>query len=225
VNLDFLSIARRNPVFRETLNQADLAVADGMPLVWLSRLKGRPLLERVTGVDLVNRTCALAAVNGRSVFLLGARDGVADTAAARLTDRNPGLSVAGVYSPPFGPFTPEEDRRMVEMINESGASVLLVAFGAPRQDLWLAEHLGELQVLVAIGVGCVFDLLAGVVRRAPMWAQQAGLEWTYRLVHEPGRLWRRYILDDLPMLAQLLWPGDGAGRSRRASTARGDLAA
>src|SRR5205823_14650116 len=90
---------------------------------------------------------------------------------------------------------------------QSEASILFVAFGAPRQDLWIAEHLDELGVQVAMGVGCVFDLLAGVVKRAPGWAQQAGLEWTYRLVHEPRRLWRRYFLQDVPMLAQLLLPG------------------
>ncbi len=207
VNLDFVSIARRDPVFRGTLNRSDLAVADGMPLVWLSRLKARPLPERVTGVELVDRTCAIAAETGQSVFLLGAHDSVAETAGRRLVEQHPGLRVAGAYSPPFGGLSADEDRRIVDAIKESEASILFVAFGAPRQDLWIAEQLDDLGVRVAMGVGCVFDLLAGVVKRAPGWAQQAGLEWTYRLVHEPRRLWRRYFLQDLPMLAQLMLPG------------------
>jgi N-acetylglucosaminyldiphosphoundecaprenol N-acetyl-beta-D-mannosaminyltransferase len=206
VNLDFLSIARRDPLFRETINRVDLAVADGMPLIWLSQLKGRALPERVTGVDLVDQSCKIASESGHSVFLLGAREGIAEAAGSHLRSRYPDLQIAGVYSPPFGPFTDDENKRMVEMVRRAAPSLLFVAFGAPRQDLWIADHLDDLQVPVAMGVGCVLDLLAGVVRRAPAWVQQAGLEWLYRLVHEPRRLWRRYVIDDMPMLVQLLLP-------------------
>jgi N-acetylglucosaminyldiphosphoundecaprenol N-acetyl-beta-D-mannosaminyltransferase len=204
VNLDFLSIAERDPQFRVTINGADLAVADGMPLVWLSRLIGQPLPERVTGVELVQASCEYAARSGRRVFLLGAAPGVADTAAKRLQVRHPGLTIAGVHSPPMGPISNALSNELVSRIRASEADFLFVALGAPRQDIWIREHLEALQVPVAMGVGCVLDLLAGVSRRAPTWMQRAGLEWAFRLGREPGRLWRRYLLNDLPMLGRLM---------------------
>jgi N-acetylglucosaminyldiphosphoundecaprenol N-acetyl-beta-D-mannosaminyltransferase len=205
VNLDFLSIAGRNAEFRDTINRADLAVADGMPLVWLSRLMGQTIPERVTGNELVAECCAIAAETGRSIFLLGAADGVGAAAAKTLRERFPGLRIAGIYSPPFGPLSDAENARIVRMINAAKPSFLFVALGAPRQDLWIRQHKHELDVPVAMGVGCVLDLLAGNVHRAPQWMQQAGLEWTYRMVQEPQRLWRRYILDDIPTLGRLAW--------------------
>jgi exopolysaccharide biosynthesis WecB/TagA/CpsF family protein len=214
VNLDFLSIAARDSRFREVINEAAMAVADGMPLVWVSRLRGQPLPQRITGVELADECCRLAAELGRGVFLLGAAPGVAATAARRLELRHPGLRIAGVYSPPFGPLSAEEDAHIVELIKQAAPGLLLVALGAPQQDVWIHAHRGQLDVPVAMGVGCVFDLLAGVVERAPVWMQQAGLEWSYRLLQEPGRLWRRYLIDDLPMLGRLLLEPD-----RRASGA------
>jgi N-acetylglucosaminyldiphosphoundecaprenol N-acetyl-beta-D-mannosaminyltransferase len=204
VNLDFLSIASRDERFRETINQADLAVHDGMPVVWLARLKGHALTERVTGVDLVDESCRLAAAAGRGVFLLGAAPGVADKAAAELVARHPGLLIAGIYSPPMGSLGLRENARIVEMINATAPGFLFVALGAPRQDLWIRDHLAQLGVPVAMGVGCALDLLAGSVTRAPSWMQRMGLEWAYRLGREPGRLWRRYLLKDLPMFGRLL---------------------
>jgi N-acetylglucosaminyldiphosphoundecaprenol N-acetyl-beta-D-mannosaminyltransferase len=203
-NLDFLSIAERNAEFRQTINDADLAVADGMPLVWLSRLRGQPLPERVTGVDLVDACCGIAEDTGHGVFLMGAGPGVPQAAAQRLLERHPGLRVVGTYSPPMGPLRRKEDARMVRMIQDAQPGFLFVALGAPRQDLWIRSHLAELNVPVAMGVGCVFDLLAGVSNRAPEWMQTGGLEWAYRLAREPRRLWRRYLLNDLPLFARLL---------------------
>ena len=203
VNLDFLAIAARDPEFRATINQADLAVADGMPLVWLSHLLGLPLAERVTGNDLVDQCCRVAAERGGSVFLLGAAPGVASKAASHMRQRYPGLKIAGAYSPPFGPLSAEEDQKIVAMIRAARPDVLFVALGAPCQDRWIADHREQLGVPVSIGVGCVLDVLAGVVNRAPAWMQRAGLEWSYRLLQEPSRLWRRYFVDDLPMLGRL----------------------
>lgn len=207
VNLDFLSISEHNPDFRATLNAADLAVADGMPLVWLSRLRGQPVPERVAGVELVTESCRLAAELDRGIFLLGAGPGVADAAGRRLQSIYPNLKVAGSYSPPLGPLTRRENQRIVDMIRLSGADFLFVALGAPRQDLWIRENQAQLQMPVAMGVGCVLDLLAGTVSRAPLWMQRSGLEWAYRLTHEPQRLWRRYLVNDLPMLARLVLAG------------------
>jgi N-acetylglucosaminyldiphosphoundecaprenol N-acetyl-beta-D-mannosaminyltransferase len=214
VNLDFLTLAEQNRDFRETINGADLAVADGMPLVWVSRLQRERLPERIAGVELVNEACQMAASSGVGVFLLGAAPGVADAAALRLEHRIPGLRVVGAYSPPFGPLTPEENARIIDMIRAAKPGYLFVALGAPHQDLWIREHRDQLDVPVAMGVGCVLDLLAGRVSRAPMWMQRSGLEWSYRLIHEPRRLWRRYIVDDLPMLVRLVVAARRTNRSQ-----------
>jgi N-acetylglucosaminyldiphosphoundecaprenol N-acetyl-beta-D-mannosaminyltransferase len=204
VNMDFLSIASRDAAFRETINQADLAVADGMPLVWLSRMHGEALPERVAGVELVDGACRLAAELGQGVYLLGARPGVADAAARELQAGHPGLQIAGTYAPPHRPLTADEDDRMTQRIRDTSPGLLLVALGAPRQDLWIRSHKANLGVRVAMGVGCTFDVLAGTLERAPGWMQRAGMEWAFRLGHEPGRLWRRYLVRDLPVFTRLL---------------------
>jgi exopolysaccharide biosynthesis WecB/TagA/CpsF family protein len=204
VNLDFVAIARRDASFRDTLNGADLAVADGMPLVWVSRVGDEPLPQRLTGVDLVDECCQVAVETDTSIFLLGAAPGVADVAAQRLRERFPGLRIVGVYAPPFGPLTPEENERILQTINAARPDFLFVALGAPQQDVWIRANRDRLDVPVCMGVGCVLDLLAGVVSRAPAWMQQAGLEWLFRLIQEPARLWRRYIVDDLPVFAWLM---------------------
>jgi N-acetylglucosaminyldiphosphoundecaprenol N-acetyl-beta-D-mannosaminyltransferase len=217
VNLDFLSIANHNQEFEATLNGADLAVADGMPLVWLSRLNGVRLEERIAGVELVRESCRLAAELRSSVFLLGAAPGVAEAAARQIEELYPGLRIAGSYSPPLGAMPLNENRRIIEMIRSTAPDFLFVALGAPRQDLWIRDHLAELGVPVAMGVGCVLDIFAGNVRRAPLWMQQTGLEWAFRLVQEPHRLWRRYLLNDLPLLARLMLAGPGPEASEALS--------
>jgi N-acetylglucosaminyldiphosphoundecaprenol N-acetyl-beta-D-mannosaminyltransferase len=204
VNLDFLSIAERDAHFRDTINRADLAVADGMPLVWASRLTEHPLPGRITGVDLVDACCQLAAERGGGVFLLGAAPGVADVAGQQMEALYPGLRVVGTYAPPFGGLTPHENERIVRRIQEARPSFLFVAMGAPRQDVWIRAHLPLLDVPVCMGVGCTLDLLAGNVSRAPAWMQHTGLEWAFRLGQEPRRLWRRYIMNDVPTLGRLV---------------------
>jgi N-acetylglucosaminyldiphosphoundecaprenol N-acetyl-beta-D-mannosaminyltransferase len=213
VNLDFLSIAQRNARFRRTLNTADLAVADGMPLVWASRLRGEALPERVAGVDLVNESCRLAAESGESVFLLGAAPGVAEAAARKLEEAFPGLRIAGTYSPPIGPISRKENLHILSLINKARPGFLFVALGAPRQDLWIRDNREQLEVQVCMGVGCVFDVLAGTVVRAPRWMQRTGLEWAYRLCQEPGRLWRRYLLNDSLMFGRLIFESASGQRS------------
>lgn len=219
VNTDFIRKARRDSEYLDLLNSADLAVADGMPLVWLSRMQRTPLPERVAGIELVEAICAAAAGAGIGVFLLGAAPGIADAAGRALTTRHPGLRIVGVYSPPFGPGTPEEDAKMVAAIRSVGRCAVLVAFGAPRQDQFIRRHLADLDIAVGMGVGCAFDVLAGAARRAPGWMQRSGLEWLWRLEQEPGRLWRRYLVEDAPLLGALAFAalrnGLAAGQVRR----------
>ncbi|MBC7223401.1 MAG: WecB/TagA/CpsF family glycosyltransferase [Anaerolineae bacterium] len=200
VNPEFVVAARRNAAFRRVLNGAALSLADGFGIVWASRVLGCPLPERVTGVDTMQRLCAWAAQKGWPVFLLGARPGVAERAAAVLARSCPGLQVAGCYA---GSPDPVEEDGIVARVQRSGARLLFVAYGAPQQDLWIARNLPRLGVSVAMGVGGAFDFVAGVVPRAPVWMQERGLEWLYRLVRQPWR-WRRMLA--LPWFAVLvLW--------------------
>lgn len=203
VNVDFVKIAQENDRFRQIVNSSDLSVADGKPLLWAARWTGQELPGRITGMDLVLGSAELAVRRDETMFLLGAAEGVAAQAAAILRSNYPGLKVHA-YSPPMGPFSDEENARMVDMIRQSGAKYLFVAFGAPKQDVWINEHLHELEVPVCAGIGGVLNFLAGSVKRAPQWMQQFGLEWLYRVIQEPARLWRRYFMEDLPVFARML---------------------
>jgi len=195
VNLDFLVQAQTRPELREILRRSSVNLADGMPVVWLSKLTGRPLPGRTAGSDLVPRLMGRLGDRGGRVFLLGGEQGVAEEAARRLKDDHPGLAVVGVFEPPRSDVDRMPNELIIEAINRSRADVLLVAFGNPKQELWIAKHRDRLEVPVAIGVGCTLDLIAGRARRAPGWMQRSGLEWSWRLAHEPRRLFRRYLLD------------------------------
>jgi N-acetylglucosaminyldiphosphoundecaprenol N-acetyl-beta-D-mannosaminyltransferase len=196
VNMDFLVRAQRQPELQRVLAGSELNVADGAPVVWLSRLLGRPVPDRVAGADLVPKLVGEAAAHGAGVFLLGGMGGVAEAAARRLAQEFPGLRVAGWHEPPRASLQDLDGERIVQLVEGSGAEVLLVALGNPKQELWIARHRDRLPgVSVAVGVGCVFDLWAGRARRAPAWMQEAGLEWLYRLLAEPRRLAWRYVTD------------------------------
>jgi N-acetylglucosaminyldiphosphoundecaprenol N-acetyl-beta-D-mannosaminyltransferase len=182
--------------YQEIVRHADMVTADGRGVVWMARVLGLPVTERVSGVDLMGRMCEWAAGKGYSVYLLGARPGVAEQAARALESRCPGLRVAGTQ---HGYFTPEEEPAVVRSVAEARPHILFVAFGAPKQEKWIRRYLAELQVPVAIGVGGSFDVFAGTVRRAPGWMQRAGLEWLWRAVREPRRLPRLWALP------RLLW--------------------
>ena len=189
VNPEFVVAARQDKEFRRILNAADLALPDGIGIVWASHLLGRPLRERVAGSDLMPKIAALAAERGYRLFLLGAAEGVAAEAARRLQERNPGLVVAGTYA---GSPAVEEEDEIVALIRAARPHVLFVAYGAPAQDKWIARNLERLGVPVCMGVGGAFDFIAGVAKRAPRWVQRLGLEWLHRLLHQPWR-WRRQL--------------------------------
>ncbi|HEX9076347.1 MAG TPA: WecB/TagA/CpsF family glycosyltransferase [Anaerolineae bacterium] len=188
VNPEFVVMAQRDAAFRDVLNRSALNVPDGVGLLWAARRLGHPLRERVTGQEMVDRISANAARCGDPIFLLGAREGIAERAAAELTRVHRGLVVAGCYS---GSPAPEEEQDILGRINGSGTRILFVAYGPPRQELWIARNVARLKVRVAMGVGGTFDTLAGIVPRAPRWMRRAGFEWTYRLLREPRRLKRQ----------------------------------
>lgn len=195
VNSDFLARAQGDPELLRILRHVDLATADGMPLVWASRMLGGAIPERVTGADLVPAVAGRFAAGGRSLFLLGARPEVARTAAERLRERFPGLRIGGVYSPPLADLEAMDHAEIIRRVNAARPDALLVAFGNPKQEKWIFRHRRSLEVPVAIGVGASLDFIAGSARRAPGWMQRAGAEWLWRLGNEPGRLWRRYAGD------------------------------
>ncbi len=203
-NLDFIAIARRRPDFARIIERADLVVCDGKPLQWASRIQGEPIPARVTGMDLVMHTAKLSAERGYRLFFMGAAPGVAERAARALERWVPGVMVVGTYGPQAWPFDAEEDARIVGQIRAVQPDALFVALGAPRQDEWIHAHLDELGVPLSVGIGGVFNFLAGETRRAPDWIQRCGMEWAFRLAQEPSRLWRRYLVDDLPIFFELL---------------------
>jgi N-acetylglucosaminyldiphosphoundecaprenol N-acetyl-beta-D-mannosaminyltransferase len=192
---------RQDPEFRGIYDGAILRVPDGMPLVWAARLQGKPLLGRVNGTDLFERLAAHSAKQGWSIFLLGGAGDSAAQAAAELVRRDPELRIAGFSAPQMGfENDPEECRRIEELIRASKADILFVGVGAPKQERWIVRHGAACGVSFAIGVGVSFSFVAGTIPRAPLWMQVNGLEWLWRLAQEPGRLWKRYLIDDLPFL-------------------------
>jgi N-acetylglucosaminyldiphosphoundecaprenol N-acetyl-beta-D-mannosaminyltransferase len=205
VNPEFVMEARRNRAFRRVLAAADLATPDGFGIILAARWRGTPLRGRVTGIDLTERIAAEAARHGWSLFLLGAAPGVAERAAAALQRANPGLRIAGCYA---GSPRPSDEPLIRERILAARPDVLLVAYGHPAQDLWIARNQPLLRVPVAIGVGGTFDELAGVVPRAPALVQRLGLKWLYRLIVQPWR-WRR-IMTAAPLF---LWTVLREGRA------------
>lgn len=204
-NLDHLRRARSDAEFRGWLGAADLVVADGMPLIWASRLKGQPLPERVPGSDLVLSVAEAAAGRGRSIFLLGGAPGAAEGAAKALRERFPGLPIAGQFCPSFGFENDlEEQRRIREMLITAAPDVVYVALGSPKQERLIAALRPLLPRTWWFGIGISLSFLAGQVERAPQWMQKAGLEWTHRLVQEPGRLAKRYLVQGVPFAVLLL---------------------
>jgi N-acetylglucosaminyldiphosphoundecaprenol N-acetyl-beta-D-mannosaminyltransferase len=189
VNPEFVMTAQRNALFRLAINQATLVMADGVGVVWAARYLRRPTPERVTGVDTVIEMAKRSAASGYRLYLLGAAPGVAEIAAGRLQELVPGLQIAGTYA---GSPASEEEEEIIERVRQANADVLLVAYGAPAQDLWIQRNLSRLPVALAMGIGGTFDFLAGRQRRAPRFFQKAGLEWLYRLYREPWR-WRRML--------------------------------
>lgn len=185
--------SQNDPDLRTVHNRAGLVTPDGMPLVWLTRLRGHQHVERVYGPDLMLACCAASVSKGYRHFFYGGGPGVAERLATKLQERFPGLLVAGTCSPPFGEPVPSEAAAIIDRINASDADIVWVGLSTPRQERWMARHVGRLRASVLIGVGAAFDFHAGLKRQAPRWIQRSGFEWLFRLATEPRRLWRRYL--------------------------------
>lgn len=204
--------SRRQDSLRRIHNDAGLVVPDGMPLVWLSCAHGHAQVSRVYGPDLMLAICGVSPMRGYRHFLYGGAEGVADLLGQRLQARFPGLSIVGHYSPPFRPLSEAEDRDVVRMINDTNPDIVWIGLGCPKQEHWMAEHVGRLSGSVLIGVGAAFDFHAGVKRQAPSWMQRSGLEWFFCLVTDPRRLAARYLLGNPAFLWRVALQASGARR-------------
>lgn len=185
--------SQRDASLRRIHNESGLTTPDGMPMVWAGHRAGAYWMTRVYGPDLMLALCANAAREGWTSYFYGAGPGVPEQLAGRLQARIPGLRVVGMYSPPFRELTAAEDRDVVAQINSAAPDLLWVGLSTPKQERWMAAHVGKVNAGVLIGVGAAFDIHAGLVPQAPIWMQRRGLEWAYRLAREPRRLWRRYL--------------------------------
>jgi N-acetylglucosaminyldiphosphoundecaprenol N-acetyl-beta-D-mannosaminyltransferase len=196
--------SQRDDELRRIHNASGMTTPDGMPMVWAGHWAGASWMRRVYGPDLMLAICERAAQTGWRSFFYGGREGVPERLAERLAERFPGLKVVGTYSPPFRALTPEEDEALVGRINASQAELVWVGLSTPKQERWMAAHVGRLNAPVLLGVGAAFDIHAGTLAQAPVWMQRHGLEWLYRLVREPRRLWRRYLSNNPRFLLGIL---------------------
>lgn len=201
VNADCANIAYRNAEYLKVLQEADYCFADGIGLKLAGKMLAREIKQNVNGTDLFPRLCEAMAPSGKGLYLLGARPGVAEAVADWVRNHYPGVKVCGFH---HGYYQPEEEPAVLDAIRGSGADLLLVAFGAPRQDLWVRKHLLDTGVAVAMGVGGLFDFYSGRIARAPVWMREMGMEWVYRLIQEPGRLWKRYLVGNGLFLYRVL---------------------
>lgn len=201
VNPHYINEAVRIPDYKQVLDDSEFVLADGFGTKLAGKILHRPIRQNLCGTDLFPRLCASLNGTGKSLFLLGAAPGAAERVAEWVQERYPELDIRGTH---HGFFTPEEEEHVIAQIAESGADLLVVAMGVPRQELWIHQHLDRLGVKTAIGFGGLFDYFAGRVPRAPQWVREIGMEWVYRLIQEPRRMWRRYLIGNGLFLARVL---------------------
>ncbi|HFC9287631.1 TPA: WecB/TagA/CpsF family glycosyltransferase [Clostridium perfringens] len=200
-NVDHIVKLENDKEFQEVYKNADLILTDGMPLIWISKIKGNPIKEKISGSDFFPKLCERAAEKGYSIFLLGAAEGVATKAAKNLKEKYEGLNIVGTYSPSYG-FEKKDDeiKMIIEMINKAKPDILAVGLGAPKQEKFLHKYRNDLNVPISLAIGASIDFEAGNINRAPKWMQNCGLEWFYRLCKEPKRMFKRYLVDDLKII-------------------------
>ena len=196
--------SQKDPGLLEIHNNAGLVTPDGMPLVWIARASGHRQVERVYGPDLLLAVCGRSSQENHRHFFYGGAEGVPELLAESLRKRFPDLKVAGTYSPPYRSLLPEEDAAIIERIDHSRADIVWVGLSTPKQERWMAAHVGRVRAPVLIGVGAAFDFHAGLKSQAPGWMQRIGLEWLFRLIQEPRRLGPRYLINNPRFVALLL---------------------
>jgi len=200
-NVHMVVEARLKPEFGNILRQTDLNCPDGSPLSWIGTALHGNKVSQVAGPDFMSLFCEQTASQGYRHFLYGGREGIAEKTASELLRRYPGIQIAGQYSPPFRQLTRQEDEDVCRQINESGADIVWVCLGCPKQERWILEHRDLLKAKVVLAVGQAFDILSGIRQRAPRLFRRLGMEWAYRLIQEPSRLWKRYLVTNALFIA------------------------
>jgi N-acetylglucosaminyldiphosphoundecaprenol N-acetyl-beta-D-mannosaminyltransferase len=197
-----VSEAQNNAALKDIFERALLVTPDGMPMVWMGKLQGHPSIRRVYGPDLMLNVCEHSIQRGFSHFLFGGFPGVADALKQTLESRYPGLKVVGTYAPPFRPLNGTELRELRDQVRAARPDFFWVGLSTPKQEFFMSNYIDLLEAKIFIGVGAAFDLLTGRVPQAPRWMQRSGLEWLFRLVQEPQRLWRRYLVNNPLFIAR-----------------------
>ena len=201
VNVDQALRVIEDKYSRKIFKNAEIVFTDGKPIIWMAKRLKRPIVEKVSGPDLMLLLCERAAKKKYKIFLLGAGPGVAERAAKNLERTYPGLECVGTYSPPFGFEKDEEEmKKIVSMLKESGADQLFVGMGSPKQDIFIYENMKEYDIPVSFSMGAAIDFIGGSVKRAPKWMSEHGLEWFYRFMQNPKRLFKRYFVDDVRII-------------------------
>ena len=210
VNTDVIIKIEDDEYLKNISNEADLTLVDGKPLIWISKWLKRPIKEKISGSDLVPKLCQTAAQKGYTIFIVGGKDGVADSARANLERYFDNIKIVGTYSPPLG-FENDADelRRINHKIDDATPDILIVCFGCPKQEKWVYENYKKYGAIVSICAGATVDFLAGNVKRAPKWMSEHGLEWFYRFMQEPKRLFYRYFVEDIKIMSLIKKYGRG----------------
>lgn len=201
VNVDQAIRVVEDKYFRKIFEEAEIVFTDGKPIIWMAKWLKRPIVEKVSGPDLMLLLCERAAQKNHKIFLLGCAEGVATNAARNLERMYPGLKCVGTYSPPFGfEKNPFEVNKIIAILKESGADQLFVGMGSPKQDVFIYENMDKYQIPVSYSMGAAIDFIGGSVKRAPKWMSDCGLEWFYRMAQDPKRLLKRYLIEDRRIL-------------------------
>lgn len=198
INASKINLMRKDPELLQIVNSCHIINADGASILWAARQLGIPVKERVTGIDLFQNLVDFAARKGYSIYLFGAREEVVLKVRAVLQQRHPSLKIAGYRN---GYFTKADEPEIIKDMNASGADIMFVAFSSPKKEYWIRDHFNDLNIPFIMGVGGSFDVLAGVTTRAPLWMQNHGLEWFYRFIQEPVRMWNRYVIGNFSFIA------------------------
>jgi len=204
-NVDHIVKLETDECLQKIYKEANLILADGKPLIWISKIYRHPIKEKVSGADLFPKLCKLAAENGYKMFFLGAADGIAAKAASKLVLKYPGLQVADTYSPPFG-FEKDENEinKILQRIREANIHILIVGLGCPKQEKFIYKYRNIMNVPISLGLGACFDFQAEAIKRAPRWMCDCGFEWLYRITQEPNRMIKRYLIEDKRIIS-LVW--------------------
>lgn len=201
INVDVVMKIENDPYLKKIVDEADMVLVDGKPLIWISKFHGREVKTKISGSDLVPLLCELAADKGYKIFIIGGKDGIAEQAKKNLESKLPEIQIVGTYAPPLG-FEGDADElmRINEMISAAHPDLLIVCFGCPKQEKWIYENIEKYDAKVSICAGATVDFLAGNIKRAPRWMSEHGLEWFYRFLQEPKRMFKRYFVDDIKIL-------------------------